>query len=174
LVFIELGNFKPRYSSNCFVAENAQVIGNVTLKEGASVWFNCVLRGDMDQIIIGEHTNIQDGTIIHNDPGLPTIIGDYVTVGHGAILHACTIKDKVLIGMGAIILDGAVIEEGAVVAAGAVVTPGMLVPANTLVVGTPAKIIKNLDLKTQNDRIEHALRYEKLWQERYQTIKAQD
>jgi carbonic anhydrase/acetyltransferase-like protein (isoleucine patch superfamily) len=165
--FIEINGEKPIFHENTFIAENAQIIGKVTIKEGASIWFNCVLRGDMDRIIIGQHTNIQDGVIIHNDPGIPTIVGDYVTVGHGAILHACTIEDKVLIGMGAIILDGAEIGEGAIVAAGAVVTPNTKVPANTLVVGKPAKLVKSLDIKEQEARIKHALRYQKIWQELY-------
>jgi len=167
LAIIEIGNLVPEISANSYIAENAMVIGKVTIKEGSSIWFNCVLRGDRDKIIIGKHTNIQDGTVIHNDPGIPTIIGDYVTVGHGAILHACLVKDKVLIGMGAIVLDEAEIGEGSIVAAGAVVTPGTKVPPNTLVMGTPAKAAKNLDLKAQEERVKHALKYENLWQDLY-------
>ena len=94
----------PKIADHCFVADNAMVMGRVTLEEGSSVWFNCLLRGDVDEIIIGKNTNIQDGTMIHCNAGEPTIVGDNVSVGHGAILHACTIKDRVLIGMGAIIL----------------------------------------------------------------------
>lgn len=164
---LELSNKKPQISDNTFIAENAQVIGEVIIKEGASIWFNCVLRGDVDKIEIGYNTNIQDGTIIHCDPGFPTIVGEHVTVGHGAILHACTIKDKVLIGMGAIVLDEAEIGEGAVVAAGAVVTPGTKVPPNTLVAGIPAKPIKVLDEKEQEKRVSHALRYRSIWSEMY-------
>jgi len=164
---IEVNNYLPVVHSDSFIASNAYLIGEVTIKKGASIWFNAVLRGDLDKIIIGENSNIQDGTIIHSDSGLPTIVGSYVTVGHGAILHACKINDKVLIGMGSIILNGAEIGEGAIVAAGAVVTAGTKVPPNTLVVGTPAKAIKVLNPIEQKERIQQALGYKKLWEEKY-------
>lgn len=158
----------PKVADHCFVAENAMVMGQVTLEEGSSVWFNCLLRGDVDQIVIGKNTNIQDGTMIHCNAGVPTIVGDNVSVGHGAILHACTIKDRVLIGMGAIILDEVEIGEGSTVAAGAVVTPRTKVPPYSLVVGTPAKVIKTLDIKAQDEaRMAHAVRYRELWEELY-------
>ncbi|KJS22545.1 MAG: hypothetical protein VR72_05770 [Clostridiaceae bacterium BRH_c20a] len=164
---IEVNNFLPVIHSDSFIASNAYLIGEVTINQGASIWFNTVLRGDLEKIIIGENSNIQDGTIIHSDAGLPTIVGNYVTVGHGAILHACKINDKALIGMGAIILDGAEIGEGAIVAAGAVVTAGTKVPPNTLVAGTPAKAVKVLDPKAQEEKVKHALSYKSLWEEKY-------
>lgn len=158
-------DYTPKIAEKTFIAPNATVIGKVEIMEGVGIWFNCLLRGDTDKIVIGKFSNIQDGTIIHCDPGLPTIVGEYVTVGHGAILHACTIKDKVLIGMGSIVLDGAEIGEGAIVAAGAVVTPGTKVPPNTLVAGTPARVLKELSQLEQKERIKHALEYQKLSQD---------
>lgn len=158
----------PKIADHTFVADNAMVMGRVTLEEGASIWFNCLVRGDVDEIVIGKNTNIQDGTMIHCNAGIPTIIGENVSVGHGAILHACTIKDRVLIGMGAIILDDVEIGEGCTVAAGAVVTPRTKIPPYSLVVGTPAKVVKTLDIKTQDEgRIAHAKRYRALWEELY-------
>lgn len=164
---IEFKKNLPVIDSDSFIASNAYLIGDVRINKGASIWFNSTLRGDLDKIIIGEYTNIQDGTIIHTDSESPTIVGNYVTVGHGAILHACKINDKVLIGMGAIILDGAEIGEGAIVAAGSVVTPRTKVPPNTLVMGTPARVVKELSLVEQEERIKHALGYTKLWKENY-------
>jgi carbonic anhydrase/acetyltransferase-like protein (isoleucine patch superfamily) len=157
----------PSVHDESFIAPNAYLIGDVTINKGASIWFNSILRGDINKIIIGENTNIQDGVIIHTDRQIPTIVGAYVTVGHGAILHACKIDDKVLIGMGAIILDGAEIGEGAIIGAGAVVTPGTKVPPNTLYIGTPAKHKKELNADQQTERINQALRYKKLWEENY-------
>ncbi|NLT96159.1 MAG: gamma carbonic anhydrase family protein [Clostridia bacterium] len=162
---LKFKNSLPEIHDETFIAENAFLIGDVTVNKGASVWFNCVLRGDLNKIIIGEYSNIQDGVIIHTDEGMPTIVGNYVTVGHGAILHGCKISDKALIGMGAIIMDGAEISEGAIVGAGSVVTAGTKVPPNTLVVGTPAKPKKVFNEEEQEGRVKHALYYMKLWQE---------
>lgn len=117
----------------------AHLIGHVVVGERSSIWPACVLRGDNEPITIGEDTNVQDGTIIHTDPGFPTTLGNRVTIGHGCILHGCTIEDDALIGIGAIVLNGARIGRGAVVAAGALVTEGTLVEAHTLVMGAPAK-----------------------------------
>lgn len=159
----DINERKPLISSDAFVASGAKIMGSVELKEGASIWYNTVLRGDIEWIRVGRNSNIQDGTMVHNDPGIPTILGDYVTVGHGAIIHACRIKDFALIGMGAIILDEAEIGEGAVVAAGAVVPPRMKVPDYALVMGTPAKIVKVLDPSSRSERKKHAEEYVELW-----------
>jgi gamma-carbonic anhydrase len=130
----------PSFGADVFVAPNAVVIGNVTVGDRASIWFNCLVRGDGNYIRIGPETNIQDGTIIHIATSThPTIIGARVTVGHGAIIHACTIEDDTMIGIGAIVLDGAVVERGAVVAAGAVVSPGKRVKSGEMWAGCPAK-----------------------------------
>ncbi len=133
---------KPRLAESVFVAPNAFVIGDVKMGEGSSVWFSSVIRGDEGAILIGDGSNLQDGCIVHSNKGEGVSIGDNVTVGHGAILHGCTIESGVLIGMGAVILDGAVVERGAQVAAGAVVGPGKRVTANSLWGGCPAKLMR--------------------------------
>ena len=135
----------PVIAADCFVAPTATVIGDVEIGAGTSVWFNCVIRGDVHRIRIGERTNIQDGTIVHVTGGkLGTFIGSDITIGHGAILHACTLEDGCFIGMGAIVLDGAVVESGAMVAAGAVVTPGKRVRTGELWGGNPARLLREL------------------------------
>ncbi len=135
----------PSIADSAFVAPSADVIGDVELAEDASVWYQCVLRGDIAPIRVGRETNIQDLTMVHVDPGTPCLIGDRVGIGHRAIIHACRIEDDCLIGMGAIVLSGAVIGRGSLVAAGAVVTEGMEVPPDSLVVGLPAKVIRTVD-----------------------------
>ncbi len=134
----------PKISEKANVFEGAQVIGDVTLNDHVGVWYNAVIRGDMDRVEIGENTNIQDGTIIHTNTNMPTLIGKNVTVGHAAIIHAAIIEDEALIGMGSIILDEAHVGKHALVAAGCVVPPGKKVPERALVVGNPMKIVKTL------------------------------
>ncbi|MGE5547662.1 MAG: gamma carbonic anhydrase family protein [Solirubrobacterales bacterium] len=135
----------PTIDAEAFIAPGAVVIGDVVIGKGSSVWFNCTIRGDVHEIRIGERTNIQDGTVVHVTGGkLGTYIGSDITIGHGAILHACTLEDGCFIGMGATILDGAVVESGAMVAAGAVVTPGKRVKAGELWAGNPAKMLRAL------------------------------
>lgn len=129
----------PCIAPSAFIEESARVIGDVAVGEESSVWFNVVLRGDVNYIRIGCRTNIQDGTVVHVSSGYPTVIGDEVTVGHNATLHGCTVDDRCLIGMGAVVLDGAVIGEESIVAAGAVVAPGTVIPPRTLALGAPAK-----------------------------------
>lgn len=130
----------PRFGTGVFVAANAVVIGRVELGDRANVWFNCVIRGDGNYIRVGAETNVQDGTIIHiATDRYPAIIGERVTIGHGAIIHACTIEDDTMIGIGAIVLDGAVVERGAIVAAGAVVSPGKRVRSGEMWSGCPAR-----------------------------------
>jgi carbonic anhydrase/acetyltransferase-like protein (isoleucine patch superfamily) len=120
-------------------------MGDVTLGPHASVWYGAVLRGDMDRIVVGEATNLQDGTIVHVDEGRPTLIGARVGVGHRVILHGCTVEDECLIGMGSVLLNGVVIGRGSVVAAGAVVREGMVVPPGSLVMGVPARVARPVD-----------------------------
>jgi carbonic anhydrase/acetyltransferase-like protein (isoleucine patch superfamily) len=127
-----------------FVAENAAVMGDVTLGPGASVWFGCVLRGDDAPIHVGPRTNIQDLTMVHADPGVPYDIGADITVGHRAILHGKVIGDRSLIGMGAILLSGTVIGEESIIGAGAVVTEGKVIPPRSLVLGMPGKVIREI------------------------------
>ncbi len=130
----------PRLGKEVFVAPNATVIGNVTIGDGSSVWFNVLIRGDDHWIKIGARTNIQDGTVVHLSKDVaPTFIGSDVTIGHGAIIHGCTLHDRCMVGIGAVVLDGAVVETGAIVAAGAVVAPGKRVPAGEMWAGCPAR-----------------------------------
>jgi len=170
---ITFQGYTPKLHPNTFVADGAKLIGNLELAEGASVWYNCVLRADVNAVRIGRFSNIQDNSTIHeespraghNDSGHPTILGDYVTVGHGCILHACTIEDYCLIGMGAIILDGAVIGKGSIVGAGAVVTKGTVIPPFSVVLGTPGKVVKTMPETTITERQEHAEHYWQLAQQ---------
>lgn len=139
-----LNDKKPQLHSTVYIAPGAKVIGDVVAEEDATIWFNAVLRGDNETIKIGKGSNIQDGTIVHVDPGFPCTVEENVTVGHNVILHGCTVKKGALIGMGATILNGAVIGEGALVAAGAVVGENKVVEPGTLWAGVPAKQIKKL------------------------------
>jgi carbonic anhydrase/acetyltransferase-like protein (isoleucine patch superfamily) len=134
----------PEIHPSVYIAQGAMIIGDVTIGEESSVWFNAVLRGDLDQIRIGARTNIQDGTIVHLDNGYPCIIGDDVTVGHGCIVHGCTVGDGAMLGMGAIVLTGAKIGERAIVGAGALVREGQEIPPETVAVGIPAKVRRDV------------------------------
>lgn len=147
----------PQFGKDCFVAPNATIVGDVIMGDGCSVWFNAVVRGDVNSIRIGDKVNIQDGVVIHcTYKKTKTIIGNNVSIGHNAIVHGCTISDKVLVGMGAIIMDNAEIGSNSIIAAGAVVLEGTKVEAGTIYGGVPARKIKNIpvDLITgQIDRI---------------------
>jgi len=134
----------PTIDASSKIMENAVVVGDVTIGRNSSVWYNAVIRGDMAIVTIGDETNIQDGAVIHTNSDLPTYIGSGVTIGHNAIIHAATIEDDVLIGMGSIILDGAIIKKHAYVAAGTLVPPGKIVESKTLVMGSPMRVIRNL------------------------------
>jgi carbonic anhydrase/acetyltransferase-like protein (isoleucine patch superfamily) len=140
----------PVIPDSCFVAPSADIIGDVVLGEESSVWFQVVIRGDVNSIRIGSRTNIQDGSVLHvtrdKKPmkGAPLLIGDEVTIGHRVTLHGCTLKDRILVGMGATILDGAVIGDDSIVAAGALVTKGKVFPPRSLIQGSPAKVVREL------------------------------
>ena len=140
---------KPSIHPTAFVAPGADLIGDVTLEEESSVWYQTVLRADIQRIHIGPRSNIQDGTVIHLADDYGTVVGELVTVGHKALLHACTIHDEVLVGMGAIILDGAEIGARSIIGAGALVTGGKKIPPGSLVLGSPGKVVKQLDLTEQ-------------------------
>jgi len=150
----------PELSQAAFVAANATVIGQVKIAAGVNIWYGAVIRGDVERIEIGECTNIQDGAILHGDPGKPTILEDYVTVGHRAVIHSAYVERGCLIGIGAIILDGVRVGTGSIVGAGAVVSKD--VPPYSLVVGVPAKRIREVSPQEAAGLIEHAQRYEKL------------
>jgi len=150
----------PDCSSAAFVAPNATLVGHVQLGEGSSVWYGAVLRGDVERIEIGAYSNIQDGAVLHGDPGKPTVLEDYVTVGHRAVIHSARIGRGSLVGIGAIVLDGVVVGEGCIVGAGAVVTKD--VPPFSLVVGMPAKKAREVSPEQGEDLIEHARKYYQL------------
>lgn len=140
----EYKNFIPQIHETCYVAPSSSIIGDVTVGENSSVWFNTVVRGDVAGIRIGQYSNIQDNSVIHCSTGLEVKVGDFVTVGHGAILHSCTIEDRCLVGMGAVILDGAKIHKNSLIGAGAVVTPNTVIPEGSLVLGSPGKVVRQL------------------------------
>jgi carbonic anhydrase/acetyltransferase-like protein (isoleucine patch superfamily) len=134
----------PTLGKNVYIAKGAVVFGDVTLGDHSSIWYNAVLRGDINRIVVGDHTNIQDNSVLHLADDYPCIVGNYVTVGHSAIVHACTIGNEVLVGMGATILDGATIADQCLIGANALVTAETQIPAGSLVLGSPAKVARQL------------------------------
>ena len=161
-----MGSSTPQYwpppdlSLATFVADNATVIGNVQIQQGVSIWYGAVLRGDVEGIELGEYCNIQDGAIIHGDPGQLTVLESHVTVGHRAVIHSAHIGSGCLIGIGAIILNGVHIGAGSIIGAGAVVSKS--VPPASLWVGVPAKPVREVSVTESAELIEHALKYQKL------------
>ena len=141
---ITLGEHRPVVADSAFLAAGAVLIGRVTVSAGASIWYAAVLRADLDSIFVGERSNIQDGCVLHADPGVPLSLGSDVTVGHNATLHGCTVEDQVLIGMGAIVLNGAHVGRHSIIAAGALLTEGQQVPDGVLVAGVPGKVRREL------------------------------
>ena len=154
-------NNNTKIHNSAFIADGAKIIGNVTIKEDASVWYNAVIRADLGntEISIGERTNIQDGTVVHIEHNKSVIIGNDVTIGHNCTIHACTIEDGCLIGMGATILTGAHVKKGAIVGAASLVKENMVIEEKTLVVGIPAKSIRKISDETYEDNIQHATNY---------------
>lgn len=149
----------PDVARASFVASTASVMGDVTLGPESSVFYGAVLRGDIARIVVGAGSNIQDNAVVHLADDLDAVIGDWVTVGHSAIVHACTIGDECLIGMGATVLDGAVVGARSIVGAGAVVTPRMVIPPGSMVLGTPAKVVRALTPEEQGRLKEWAVKY---------------
>ena len=150
----------PDLSQAAFVAGNATVLGHVSVSSGASIWYNAVVRGDVEKIVIGAHSNVQDGAILHGDPGQATILEDFVTVGHRAVIHSAHIETGCLIGIGAVILNGVRIGTGSIIGAGAVVSKS--VPPRSLWVGVPAKPFRDVSDEQAKELIEHAQKYEQL------------
>jgi len=148
------------FSDVAFIADNATVIGDVTLGEGVSVWYCAVVRADVEKITIGAYCNIQDGAVLHGDPGKVTLLEDYVTVGHRAVIHSAHIGKGCLIGIGAVILDGVKVGEGSIIGAGCIVTKD--VAPHSLMVGIPARKVREIDSKEAENLIEHALKYYQL------------
>jgi carbonic anhydrase/acetyltransferase-like protein (isoleucine patch superfamily) len=145
MAIYELDGKAPQLGEGAWVADSAQVIGDVVMGPGASVWFGSVVRGDTEVIRIGTNTNVQDSSVLHADFGIPLVLGDNVTVGHMVMLHGCTVGDNSLIGIGAVILNGARIGRNCVVGAGSVVTENKEFPDNSLIIGSPARVVKTLD-----------------------------
>lgn len=168
----------PQIPDSCFIAESTDIIGDVGIGEKSSVWFGTVIRGDMHYIRIGNRTNIQDNSVVHVTTDIsPTIIGNSVTIGHGAIIHGCTIEDNCLIGMGSIIMDEVIIGEGSVIAAGALVSPGTKVPPRTLMVGIPAKPLRETtdeEFAEILERAQHYIDFAQEYKNSQQTLKSKE
>ncbi len=144
VVVFSIGKLRPRVEDAAFIADGATVVGDVVLGKDVSIWFGVVVRGDLEPIRIGDRTNVQDNSVLHGAIGFPLTIGNDVTIGHNAIVHACTVGDGSLIGMGACVMDGAVIPPGCMVGARALVPPGKTYPQGSLIVGSPAKVVRAL------------------------------
>ena len=155
----QLGDLKPQIHQRCFIANSADIIGNVVLEEGVSIWFNAVLRGDIAPIHIGKNSNIQDNSTIHIETNIPCIVGENVTVGHNVILHSCIIENNVLIGMGSTILNGAKIAKNCLVGANSLVTHSLPYEEGCLILGSPAKIVRKLTQAEIAANIENAQHY---------------
>ena len=159
----QLDTLTPRLAETAWVADSAQVIGNVELAEGASIWFGAILRGDNETLHIGKNSNVQDGSMLHADPGFPLTLGENVTVGHHVMLHGCSVGDGSLIGIKSVVLNGAKIGKNSLVGAGALVTEGKEFPDNSLIVGSPARAIKTLEGKAAQSVSFAAAWYVKRW-----------
>ena len=166
-MFYDLKDKKPKNSGENWVAPNAVVIGDVTLEKNTSIWFNATLRGDVEPITIGEGSNIQDGSVVHTDPGCPAIIGKNVTVGHLVMLHGCVIEDDCLIGIGSTILNKAKIGKYSIIGANTLVTENKVIPERSLVVGSPGKVIRQVT----DEEIKHIKENAKHYVENYKKYK---
>lgn len=155
MILKTIRGYTPQYGAHCYFSENAVVVGEVIMGRDCSVWFNAVVRGDVNTITIGDRVNIQDGAVVHATyKTAPTKIGSDVSIGHNAIVHGCTIEDKVLVGMGSIIMDHCVVGTGSIIAAGSVLTQNTIVPPGTIYGGVPAKFIKAVDAELKSGQIE--------------------
>ncbi|HNZ83359.1 MAG TPA: gamma carbonic anhydrase family protein [Sedimentibacter sp.] len=166
-MIVEFEGIKPTIDKKTYIADGSHIIGRATIKEYSSIWFNTVVRADINCIEIGRYVNIQDNSVIHVSNDYPAIIGDYVTIGHNATVHACKIEDHCLIGMGSIIMDGAVIGRGSIVAAGTVVKKGQHIPPFSVAAGVPAKIIRKTAEEDISKIHSQALKYKDVWSIRY-------
>lgn len=165
-------NRSPRAAEPVFIAPGAVLTGDVRLSKDVSIWYGCVLRADIQSIEIGEGSNIQDGTIVHLASDLGTKVGRHVTCGHRVLLHACTIEDEVLVGMGAIVMDGALIGARSIIGAGSLVTKGMIIPEGSLVLGSPARVVRALTLEEQASNLRMAEKYIQVAREHREHLKA--
>ena len=169
-MFYDLENKKVKNSGNNWVAPNASIIGDVTLEKNTSIWFNATLRGDVENIHVGEGSNIQDGSVLHTDPGYPLKIGKNVTIGHLVMLHGCTIGENSLIGIGAVILNGAKIGNNCIIGANALVTENKTIPDNSLVMGSPGKIVRQVSSEEEKLITENAIHYQENWKKYSKTV----
>lgn len=165
MVLLSVGGRQPDIDPASWVAPSATVAGDVTLGAGSSLWYSVVARADAESVRVGVSTNIQDGCVLHADPGFPLVVGDRVSVGHRAVLHGCTVEDDVLVGMGAVVLNGARIGAGSLVGAGALVTQGTVVPPGSLVLGAPASVVRPTTEAERAGIRKNALHYERLAEE---------
>ncbi|MBI1360901.1 MAG: gamma carbonic anhydrase family protein [Alphaproteobacteria bacterium] len=163
MAIYELDGVKPETEGDHWIAETAVVLGRVILKRNASIWFGAILRGDNDPITIGENSNIQDGTIIHTDVGIPTTVGRNCTIGHRVMLHGCTVGDNSLIGIGAILLNGSTIGKNCLIGAGALIPEGKTIPDNSLVMGAPGKVVREVTTEHAQMLTASALHYVENW-----------
>ena len=162
-MFYDLENKKAKNLGENWIAPNASIIGDVTLEKNTSIWFNVTLRGDIENIYVGEGSNIQDGSVLHTDPGYPLRIGKNVTIGHLAMLHGCTVGDNSLIGIGAVILNNAKIGKNCIIGANALVTENKEIPDNSLVIGSPGKIIRSITDEEVKSITKNAIHYQQNW-----------
>tara|TARA_B100000780_G_scaffold127644_1_gene89449 strand:- start:31 stop:543 length:513 start_codon:yes stop_codon:yes gene_type:complete len=162
-MFYDLGNKKVKNAGENWVAPNASIIGDIALEKNISIWFNVTLRGDIENIYIGEGSNVQDGSVLHTDPGYPLKIGKDVTIGHLVMLHGCTIENNSLIGIGAVILSGAKIGKNCIIGANALITENKVIPDNSLVIGSPGKIVRQVTNEEAKSITENAIHYQKNW-----------
>ena len=158
-MIFKLDDDTPDVHQDAWVADNASVIGQVTLSKGTSVWFNAVLRAENAPIVIGENSNVQDGSVLHVDPGMPLTLGKHVTVGHKVMLHGCTIGDESLIGINAVVLNGAKIGKNCLIGANALIPEGKEIPDGSLVMGSPGKIVRTLTSEQQQGLLQSAKHY---------------
>lgn len=158
-------DYRLKIDDGAFISSSSDVMGDVTIGSGSSIWYSAVVRGDLNYITIGKMTNIQDNATVHVDNNEPCIIGDYVTVGHGAVVHGCSVGDNCLIGMNSTILNRAVVGNNCIIAAGAVVTEDTVIPDNSMAMGIPAKVVKTLSEEEIQGVKWNAERYKTLWEE---------
>ncbi|MDC2984162.1 gamma carbonic anhydrase family protein [Candidatus Pelagibacter sp.] len=169
-MFYDLEDKKPKNSGENWVAPNATIIGDVTLEKNSSVWFNAVIRGDNENIHVGEGSNVQDGSVLHTDPGCPLRIGKDVTIGHIVMLHGCTIGDNSLIGIGAVILNNAKIGKNCIIGAKALITENKEIPDSSLVVGAPGRVVRKLTDEEIGKITENAKHYQDNWKRYVKTV----
>jgi len=162
-MFYNLENKKVKNAGANWIAPNASIIGDVTLEKNTSIWFNATLRGDVENIYVGEGSNVQDGSVLHTDPGYPLKIGKDVTIGHLVMLHGCTIGNNSLIGIGAVVLNGAKIGKNCIIGANALVTENKVIPDNSLVIGSPGKIVRQVSNDEVKSITDNAIHYQKNW-----------